>query len=255
MKAAGKPIVMVTCYDAAFARLLDRAAVDVILVGDSVNTVVAGHQTTLSATLPQLLYHAAAVRRGAPTVPLVVDLPFLTYQVSVEEAIRNAGRVLAETGANAVKLEGGEAMVPTVKALVERGIPVVGHLGLLPQSVNATGGYRVQGREKGAAARLEHDARLLESAGASLLVFELVPALLATRISKALAIPTVGIGAGPGCDGQVLVLYDLLGLDQDFNPKFLKKYADLGLATREALERFASDVRQRRYPTTDHSFE
>jgi 3-methyl-2-oxobutanoate hydroxymethyltransferase len=185
----------------------------------------------------------------------VVDLPFLTYQVSVEEAIRNAGRVLAETGANAVKLEGGEAMVPTVKALVERGIPVVGHLGLLPQSVNATGGYRVQGREKGAAARLEHEARLLEGAGASLLVFELVPAVLATRVSKALAIPTVGIGAGPGCDGQVLVLYDLLGLDQDFNPKFLKKYADLGLATREALERFASDVRQGRYPTADHSFE
>lgn len=255
LKDAGRPIAMVTCYDATFARLLDQAGIDVILVGDSANTVVAGHATTLSATLPQIIYHAQAVRRGAPTVPLVVDLPFLTYQVSIEDAIRNAGRVLAETGAAAVKLEGGEAMVPTVRALVERGIPVVGHLGLMPQSVNATSGYRVQGREKEAAARLAHDARLLEGAGASMIVFELVPAALAQEISQFLAIPTIGIGAGPGCDGQVLVLYDLLGLDESFSPRFLRKYANLGQATRSALEHFAREVRERAFPGPEHSFE
>src|SRR6185503_18169503 len=171
---------------ATFARLLDRAGVDVLLVGDSVNTVVTGHATTLSATLPQMLYHAAAVRRGAPTIPLVVDLPFLTYQVSIEEAIRNAGRVLAETGANAVKLEGGAPMLPTIRALVERGIPVMGHLGLTPQSVHALGGYRVQGRSEESAARLADDARGIEEAGAFSLVLELMPTALARQISERL---------------------------------------------------------------------
>lgn len=255
LKAAGRPIVMVTCADATFARLLEGAGVDVLLVGDSLNTVVAGHATTLSATLPQMLYHAAAVRRGAPTVPIVVDLPFLTYQVSIEEAIRNAGRVLAETGANAVKLEGGEAMAPTVRALVERGIPVVGHLGLLPQSVQASGGYKVQGREARAAEQLVRDAKTLEEAGASMLVLELVPAALAKRVTKAVGIPTIGIGAGADCDGQVLVLYDLLGLDDRFNPRFLRKYADLSGAVRTAVEGFGAEVRQRKYPGREHSFE
>lgn len=255
LKRAGRPIVMVTCYDATFARLLDRAAVDVLLVGDSVNTVVTGHATTLSATLPQMLYHAAAVRRGAPNVPLVVDLPFLTYQVSVEEAIRNAGRILAETGANAVKLEGGEAMVPTVRALVERGIPVVGHLGLLPQSVQASGGYRVQGRQAKAADQLVADAKALEEAGASMLILELVPAALAARATKAIGIPTVGIGAGAGCNGQVLVLYDLLGLDDRFNPRFLRKYADLSASVVAAVEAFGKEVREGKYPGKEHSFE
>ena len=254
-KKAGQPIVMVTCYDATFARLLDTAGVDVLLVGDSVNTVVTGHSTTLSATLPQMLYHAAAVRRGAPTVPMVVDLPFLTYQVSLEEAIRNAGRVLAETGANAVKLEGGAAMVPTVRALVDRGIPVVGHLGLLPQSVQASGGYKVQGRPAKAADQLVLDATALEEAGASMLVLELVPAALASRVTKALSIPTVGIGAGAACDGQVLVLYDLLGLDDRFNPRFLRKYADLSASVTAAVEAFGKDVRNRTYPGKEHSFE
>jgi 3-methyl-2-oxobutanoate hydroxymethyltransferase len=255
LKHAGRPIVMVTAYDATFARLLDGAGVDVLLVGDSVNTVIAGHATTLSATLPQLLYHAAAVRRGAPSIPLVVDLPFLTYQVSVEEAIRNAGRVLAETGANAVKLEGGAAMAPTVRALVERGIPVVGHLGLLPQSVQASGGYRVQGREAKAADQLVLDAKALEEAGACMIVLELVPAALATRTTAAVTIPTIGIGAGAGCDGQVLVLYDLLGLDDRFNPRFLRKYADLAGAVTAAVEAFGREVRERRYPGREHSFE
>ncbi len=255
LKRAARPIVMVTCYDATFARLLDAAGVDVLLVGDSVNTVVAGHATTLSATLPQLLYHAAAVRRGAATIPMIVDLPFLTYQVSIEEAIRNAGRVLAETGANAVKLEGGAAMAPTIRALVERGIPVVGHLGLLPQSVQASGGYKVQGREAKAAEQLVRDARTLAEAGASMLVLELVPAALAQRVTKSIGIPTIGIGAGVGCDGQVLVLYDLLGLDERFNPRFLRKYADLSSAVRSAVEAFGREVRARKYPGREHSFE
>ncbi len=255
LKQARRPLVMVTCYDATFARLLDAAGADVLLVGDSLNTVVAGHGTTLSATLPQMIYHAAAVRRGAPTMPIVVDLPFLTYQVSIEEAIRNAGRVLAETGANAVKLEGGAAMVPTVRALVERGIPVVGHLGLLPQSVQSTGGYKVQGRAAAAADQLLADAGALEAAGASMLVLELVPASLAKRVSRALAIPTVGIGAGADCDGQVLVLYDLLGLDERFNPRFLRKYAQLAGDVRDAVARFGTEVRARKYPGKEHSFE
>ncbi len=255
LKRAGRPIVMLTCYDAAFARLLEAAGVDVLLVGDSLNQVVAGQETTLSATLDQMIYHAAAVRRGAPRVPLVVDLPFLTYQVSVEEAIRNAGRVLQETGGNAVKLEGGAAMVPTVRALVERGIPVVGHLGLQPQSVNATGGYRVQGRDPAAAERLLADAQALEAAGASLLVLELVPAALARRVSEALAIPTIGIGAGPGCDGQVLVLHDMLGLTESFTPKFLRRFAELGPAVRAAAAAYGAAVRDRAYPGPEHSFD
>lgn len=255
MKAAGRPLVMLTCYDATFGRLLDRAGVDVILVGDSVNQVVAGQDSTLGATLEQMIYHASAVRRGVPTLPIVVDLPFMTYQVSVEEAIRNAGRVLQLSGCNAVKLEGGAAMAPTVRALVERGIPVVGHLGLTPQSVNVMGGYRVQGRGQDDAARMLDDALALEASGASLLVLELVPTLLATRISQALGIPTVGIGAGSGCDGQVLVLHDMLGLNQGFNPKFLRKFADLAGPVQDAVRTYAADVRARRYPGPEHSFE
>ena len=201
---------------------------DVLLVGDSLNQVIAGQETTLSATLEQMIYHAAAVRRGAPRALMFVDLPFLTYQVSVPEAIRNAGRVLQETGAQGVKLEGGRPMAETVRALVDRGIPVMGHLGLTPQSVHALGGYRVQGRDERRADRLLADARALEDAGACGIVLELLPAALARRIPAALAIPTIGIGPGAGCDGQVLVLHDMLGLNETFNPKFLKRYGDAG---------------------------
>jgi 3-methyl-2-oxobutanoate hydroxymethyltransferase len=214
LKASGRRIVMLTCYDATFARLLEQLDVDVLLVGDSLNQVVAGQDTTLSATLDQMIYHARAVRRGAPRALLFVDLPFLTYQVSVPEAIHNAGRVLQESGANGVKLEGGQHMAETVAALVERGIPVIGHLGLTPQSVHALGGYRVQGRRPDAADRLLADAQALESAGACAIVLELLPAAIAQRITKQLTIPTIGIGAGSGCDGQVLVLYDMLGLNE-----------------------------------------
>jgi len=246
---------MLTCYDAAFARLLDRAEVDLLLVGDSLNQVIAGQETTLSATLDQMIYHAAAVRRGAPGALMFVDLPFLTYQVSVSDAIRNAGRVLQETDANGVKLEGGRHMAETVQALVERGIPVMGHLGLTPQSVHALGGYKVQGREQAAADRLLEDARALEAAGACAVVLELIPAEVARRVTAALTIPTIGIGAGPACDGQVLVLHDMLGLNEGFSPKFLKRYAELGGAVRDAVRSYAADVREGRYPAREHSFE
>ncbi|HET7599742.1 MAG TPA: 3-methyl-2-oxobutanoate hydroxymethyltransferase [Gemmatimonadales bacterium] len=247
-------IVVLTCYDAAFARLL-APEVDVLLVGDSVNQVVAGHDTTLSATLDQLIYHAAAVRRGAPDALVIVDLPFLTYQVSVEEAIRNAGRVLQATGAQGVKLEGGMPMAPTVRALVDRGIPVMGHLGLMPQSVRAVGGYRVQGRDPAQAADMLEAARGLQEAGAFGVVLELVPAGVATRITDSLAIPTIGIGAGGGCDGQVLVLHDMLGLNEAFNPKFLKRYAQLAEAVRQAARAYAAEVREGTYPGPEHSFD
>jgi 3-methyl-2-oxobutanoate hydroxymethyltransferase len=255
MKAAGRRIVMLTCYDAAFARLLEQAEVDVLLVGDSVNQVLAGQETTLSATLDQMIYHAASVRRGARRALVFVDLPFLTYQVSPTEAIRNAGRVLQESGAHGVKLEGGRPMAETVRALVDRGIPVIGHLGLTPQSVHALGGYRVQGRDASTAERLLADALALEEAGACAIVLELLPAALAKRITAALTIPTIGIGAGVGCDGQVLVLHDMLGLNEMFNPKFLKRYAELGEAVRAAVRSYAAEVRDGTYPAPEHSFD
>jgi 3-methyl-2-oxobutanoate hydroxymethyltransferase len=253
-KAAGRKIVVVTAYDALFGRLVDEAGVDCVLVGDSVNQVLAGEPSTLSATLEQMIYHARAVRRGVRRALVVVDLPFLSYQVSREEALRNAGRVMKETGAQAVKLEGGVAMAETVRALVEIGIPVMGHIGLTPQSVHALGGYRVQGREQAAAQRLEADAAALESAGAFSVVLELVPAALAAAITAARTLATIGIGAGAGCDGQVLVLPDLLGLNDGFAPKFLKRYAALADEVRGAVGRYADDVRRGAYPDSDHAF-
>ena len=253
-KAESRRLVMLTCYDAMFARLL-AAEVDILLVGDSLNQVIAGQETTLSATLDQMIYHSAAVRRGAPDTLLFVDLPFLTYQVTVADAIRNAGRVLQETGADGVKLEGGQVMAETVRALVDRGIPVMGHLGLTPQSVHALGGYRVQGRSPAAADRLVDDARALEEAGACATVLELLPTEVARRVTAALRIPTIGIGAGIGCDGQVLVLHDMLGLNEGFAPKFLKHYAELGASVRAAVRDYAGEVRAGRYPGPEHSFE
>ena len=253
-KRAGEKIAVLTCYDALFARLLD-GVVDVLLVGDSLNQVLAGHPTTLNATLDQMIYHAASVARGASRSLVFVDLPFLTYQISVEDALRNAGRVMQETGAHGVKLEGGEPMAETVRALVRVGIPVMGHLGLTPQAIHQLGGPKVQGRDKAAADRLRSDARFLEDAGACAMVLELVPAPLAEDVSRAISIPTIGIGAGPGCDGQVLVLHDMLGLNEGFNPRFLKLYADLAATVRASANAFATDVRTGRYPTKDHSFE
>jgi 3-methyl-2-oxobutanoate hydroxymethyltransferase len=253
-KAEGRKIVAVTAYDALFGRLVDEAGVDCALVGDSVNQVLCGEPSTLSATLDQMIYHARAVRRGVKRALLVVDLPFLSYQVSREDALRSAGRVMKETGAQAVKLEGGASVAEAVRALVEIGVPVMGHIGLTPQSVHALGGYRVQGRDEETARRLESDAAALEAAGAFAIVLELVPAAVAAKITAARAIPTIGIGAGAGCDGQVLVLPDLLGLNEGFAPKFLKRYATLADDVRRAVERFGSEVRQGAYPDADHSF-
>jgi 3-methyl-2-oxobutanoate hydroxymethyltransferase len=254
-KADGRRIVMLTCYDAAFAALLEQAGIDILLVGDSLHQVVAGHDTTLGATLEQMIYHAAAVRRKTRRALVFVDLPFLTYQVSIEEAIRNAGHVLQVTDAHGVKIEGGAYMAPTVAALVQRGIPVIGHLGLTPQSVHVLGGYRVQGRDQSAADRLVDDAIALAAAGACSIVLELIPAALARRVTDAVRVPTIGIGAGPGCDGQVLVLHDMLGLNEAFTPKFLKRYAELGAAVRQAAAAYADEVRTGRYPGPEHSFE
>src|SRR6059036_4186931 len=254
MKERGERIVVLTCYDALFARLLDAAGVDLLLVGDSVNQVLAGAETTLSATLEQMIYHTKIVRRGAVRAMVVCDMPFLTYQVSAPEAIRNCGRVMQETDCHGVKLEGGAAMAETVRALVDVGIPVMGHLGLTPQSVHALGGYRVQGRDEKTAERLKDDAKALEDAGAFAIVLELVPDPLASQITKALTIPTIGIGAGPACDGQVLVLHDMLGLNDQFTAKFVKKYAALAEDVREAARLFAAEVREGRYPGPEHSF-
>jgi 3-methyl-2-oxobutanoate hydroxymethyltransferase len=254
-KRSGTKLVVCTAYDALFARLVDEAGVDAILVGDSVGNVVAGLETTLPVTLDQMIYHGAAARRGTTRAMLIIDMPFLTYQVSVEEAVRNCGRVMQETGANGVKMEGGgEEIAGAVRAVVRLGVPVMGHLGFTPQSQHALGGFRVQGREADDARRLLEDARRLEDAGAFAIVLELVPAVLAGEISASLSIPTIGIGAGVECDGQVLVLYDLLGLNERFSPKFLKRYAHLGEEVRAAIRRFGEEVRSGAFPDRDHSF-
>ncbi|MEX2155826.1 MAG: 3-methyl-2-oxobutanoate hydroxymethyltransferase [Gemmatimonadales bacterium] len=254
MKQKGERIVALTCYDALFARLLDASGVDILLVGDSLNQVLAGAPSTLSATLDQMIYHTTIVRRGTERAMVVCDMPFLSYQVTPEDAVRNCGRAMKETGCHAVKLEGGQPMAATVRRLVDVGIPVMGHIGLTPQSVHALGGYRVQGRDEVAAERLKADAKALEDAGAFAVVLELVPAPLASQITKALTIPTIGIGAGPACDGQVLVLHDMLGLNDRFAAKFVKKYAALAEDVREAVQVFTAEVREGRYPGPEHSF-
>ena len=254
-KAKGEKIVVMTAYDALFGRLVDEAGVDAVLVGDSLGNVVAGFDSTIPVTLDQMIYHGAATRRGVTRALLVIDMPFLTWQVSEEDALRNAGRVMQGTGAAAVKLEGaGEASLRAVRAVTGVGIPVMGHLGFTPQSVHALGGARVQGREADAAQRLLDEARRLEEAGVFSLVLELVPAELAARVSEAVTVPTIGIGAGVGCDGQVLVLQDVLGLNDGFAPKFLKKYAGLADDVRGAIRAFGDDVRAGRYPGPEHSF-
>lgn len=254
-KQAREPITVVTAYDALFGRLVDQAGVDVVLVGDSLGNVVAGLETTLPVTLDQMIYHGTMVHRGVTRALLVIDMPFLTYQVSVEQAITNCGRVMQETGAQAVKIEGAsETVLGAIRALVEVGIPVMGHLGFTPQSVHALGGFRVQGRTPDDAARLRDDAKRLEDAGAFSIVLELMPAAVAADVTRSVSVPTIGIGAGPDCDGQVLVLPDLLGLNDAFQPKFLKRYASMAEGVRDAVGRFCTEVRERRYPDAEHSF-
>ncbi len=253
-KRKGPHIVMLTAYDASFARLLDAAGVDVLLVGDSLGMVIKGEDNTLSVTVDEVIYHTRAVVRGTRRAQVVADMPFLSYQVSVEEGIRNAGRLIKEGGAGAVKLEGGRRHADLVRRLTEIGIPVMGHLGLTPQSIHAMGGYRVQGRGQGAQQELCADARALEDAGAYSLVLEGIPQELARVITEQVGIPTIGIGAGPHCDGQVLVIYDLLGMDERFDPHFLKRYEDLAGRIRFAVERYADEVREGIFPQPEHSF-
>jgi 3-methyl-2-oxobutanoate hydroxymethyltransferase len=247
-KRQGEKLVMLTAYDATMARLLDSAGVDALLVGDSLGTVILGLETTLPVTLDAVLHHTRAVSRGAERAFVVADMPFLTYQVSVAEAVRNAGRLLQEGGAAAVKLEGGRPVLDAVRRLVDVGIPVMGHLGLQPQSVHQAGGYVKRATHPAEAEALMVDALALQEAGAFSLVLESIPADVARDVTRALTIPTIGIGAGPDCDGQILVSYDMLGLFDGFVPSFVHQYAKLGEAVVAATREYASDVRAGRYP-------
>lgn len=253
MKRSAQPITMLTAYDATMAGILDRAGIDVLLVGDSLGMVILGEDTTVGVTLDMIVHHCRAVSRAAERALVVADLPFLTYHASTGEAIRNAARLMQEGRAAAVKLEGGRALASTVRALSEAGIPVMGHLGLLPQHVHAQGGYRAAGRTADEAERLIEDALAIQEAGAFAVVLECIPAELAARVSRELAIPTIGIGAGPGCDGQVLVSYDAFGLYQGRVPRFVKQYADLGTTMGDAARAYIEDVRGGRFPTEQHS--
>jgi len=254
MKERGQRITMLTAYDATFSRLLDESDVDVLLVGDSLGMVVQGHDTTLPVTLDDIIYHTRAVVRAARRAHVVADMPFMTYQVSIEEAVTNAGRLLKDGGAHSVKLEGGARVVPAIQAMVAAGIPVMAHLGLTPQSFHQLGGFRVQGKEDAAVTKLLEDARAVEAAGAYALVLEGIPADVAARLTSLVSIPTIGIGAGPECDGQVLVIYDVLGMDESFNPKFVRRYESLGTRIRTAVRAYVSDVRDGAFPSANESF-
>ncbi len=254
MKAAGRKITALTAYDYSFARILDDAGVDILLVGDSLGSVIQGQESTLPVTLEEMLYHTRIAARGRKRALLVGDMPFLSYQVSVEEAKRNAGRFLSEAGAEAIKLEGGVEIGATIKAIVDIGIPVMGHVGLTPQSIHRFGGYKVQGKEKKAGERIVRDALAVEEAGAFSIVLEGVPADLAREITGRLTIPTIGIGAGVGCDGQVLVVHDMLGLFDMYQPKFVKRYADLTHIITDAVKRYIAEVKDESFPGEEHSF-
>ncbi len=259
MKQQGEKIVMLTAYDYPSARIAEAAGVDIILVGDSLGMVVLGYEDTIKVTLDDMLHHSKAVARGSERALVVTDLPFMTYQTSAEDAMRNAGRLLQEGGAQAVKLEGGVHMAETVRRLVQVGIPVVGHIGLTPQSINQLGGYKVQGRTPEAAERLLEDAIALQQAGAFCVVLETVPAPLAELITQRLAVPVIGIGAGAACDGQVLVWHDLLAYDTSFLtrhiPRHVKEYAHVGKDMRQAIEQYVAEVREGSFPTPQQSFQ
>ncbi|HEY6417742.1 MAG TPA: 3-methyl-2-oxobutanoate hydroxymethyltransferase [Candidatus Binataceae bacterium] len=258
MKAARRPITMLTAYDFAFARIFDQAGVDVLLVGDSLAMAMRGEDSTLGVTLDEIIYHTRIVARARRRALLIADMPFLSYQVSAEDALRNAGRLLKEGGAEAVKLEGGVAIAPTVARIAEVDIPVMGHIGLTPQSIHRMGGHRVQGRRSGRGPgcreRLLDDARALEAAGAFAIVIEGVPPSLAREITAAVAVPTIGIGAGPDCDGQVLVMHDMLGLSESFAPRFAKPFARLWSETAAASAAFVREVQERAFPGPEHCY-
>jgi 3-methyl-2-oxobutanoate hydroxymethyltransferase len=254
MKARRQPIVMVTAYDAPGGRLADEAGADLVLVGDSAAMTVLGHDSTVPASMDEMLMLTRAVTRGARRPLVIADMPFGSFQVSDEAAVENAVRFVKEAGADAVKLEGAGAMLPRARAIVDAGIPVMGHLGLTPQSATMLGGYKAQGRSAEKALRLYNDARALEAAGCFSLVLEAVPSPVAARITRDLSIPTIGIGAGAGCDGQVLVWHDILGLYEGRSARFVKRYAEIGAAIREALTAYADDVREHRFPEEQHTY-
>ncbi|HZK17956.1 MAG TPA: 3-methyl-2-oxobutanoate hydroxymethyltransferase [Clostridia bacterium] len=254
MKAEGRPITMLTAYDYPLGRIIDEAGIDGILVGDSLGNVVLGYSSTLPVTMDDMVHHIKAVARGVSRAMLVGDMPFLSYHVSVGESVRNAGRLMQEAGATAVKLEGGEEVAESIRAIVNAGIPVMGHLGLTPQSVHQMGGYQVQGKDDLAATKLMADAKAIQDAGVYAIVLECVPAPLAKVVTDELDVPTIGIGAGPDCDGQILVTHDMLGLFSDFVPKFVKKYADLQGEMSQALQEYMNDVIEGRFPASEHSF-
>ncbi|WP_305041093.1 3-methyl-2-oxobutanoate hydroxymethyltransferase [Geoalkalibacter sp.] len=255
MKAEGEKISVLTAYDYALARIMDEAGIDVILVGDSVGTVVSGHDTTLPVTMEEMIYHTRAVVRGSRQALVVADLPFLSYQVDLRDARLNAGRLIKEGGAQAVKLEGGENQAATIRAITAMDIPVMGHIGLTPQSIHRMGGYRVQGRQEAQARQLLADAQAVEAAGAFALVLEGIPRYLARDISNAVSIPTIGIGAGVYCDGQVLVIHDILGLCEKYSPKFVKKFADVSGTIRGGVDAYIREVKDAAFPATEHSFD
>ncbi|MDD5711224.1 MAG: 3-methyl-2-oxobutanoate hydroxymethyltransferase [Smithellaceae bacterium] len=254
MKKSGEKIAMLTAYDYATALILDRAGVDIILIGDTLGMVVLGYESTLPVTMEDMLHHTKAVSRATQKAMVVADMPFMSYQSSAEEALRNAGRFLKEAGAHAVKLEGGRDVAATVQKITAAGIPVMAHLGLTPQSIHQLGGYKVQGKDEAVANRIIEDAKVLEEAGAFSLVLECVPTALASKVTEAISIPTIGIGAGVGCDGQVLVINDMLGMFDRFVPRFVKKYGDVGTAIKEAVGSYIDEVRSGQFPGPEHSY-
>ncbi len=254
MKQEHVPIAMITAYDYSMARLMDGAGVDVILVGDSASNVMAGHETTLPITLDQMIYHAGSVVRGCARALVVVDLPFGTYQGNSKGALNSAIRIMKESGAHSVKLEGGEEVLDSVERILTAGIPVMGHLGLTPQSIYKFGTYVVRAKEEAEAIRLKHDAKLLEEAGCFALVLEKIPAKLAQEVAASISIPVIGIGAGRGVDGQVLVMHDMLGITKEFNPRFLRRYADLHTIITGAVEHYVKDVRSSDFPGPDEQY-
>lgn len=254
LKVSGEKISMITAYDFSFARIFDAAGIDIILVGDSASNVMAGHETTLPITLDQMIYHASSVIRGVNRCLVVVDLPFGSYQSNPKEALNSAVRIMKETGAHAVKMEGGEEIIESVRRIVAAGIPVMGHLGLTPQSIYKFGTYTVRAREEAEANKLRNDAKLLEQVGCFGIVLEKIPALLASEVSQSLEIPTIGIGAGQHCDGQVLVMHDLLGINTEFKPRFLRQYLNLNEQITEAVQRYIKDVKTKDFPNENEQY-
>jgi 3-methyl-2-oxobutanoate hydroxymethyltransferase len=254
MKSTGEKIAMLTGYDYLVAKYLDQVGIDIILVGDSLANVVQGHETTLPVTVDDMIYHAKAVKRAVKNALIVVDMPFMSYQTSVDDAVRNCGRVMKEVGVGAVKLEGGAYIAEIVKHLVKIGIPVMGHLGLTPQSINKFGTYEVRAQDRSEADELLADAKVLADAGVFAVVLEKIPSDLAKEVTETIPVPTIGIGAGPHCDGQVLVVYDMLGLTEEFKPRFVRRYAELASSMREAFRNYMHDVKSGRFPTEKESY-